>query len=154
MGPGQFSALPLLDMENSIRVSSVLFDWFSNPLASCCPSGKVPSKKNSTTLFYHHNEETEKRIPCEYAIRFTPLGFIYDQDNVENDLPKFNSSTYGGVAAIDHEIANHTVFGGSLAYTRAHLHWSRKQGHADVDTAYLAPYVLFDTGVIYTIRRK
>jgi outer membrane autotransporter protein len=42
------------------------------------------------------------------------------------------------------------VFGGALAYTYSHVHWSRKQGHADNESAYLAPYVSFDNGDFYS----
>jgi autotransporter-associated beta strand protein len=99
MGPGQFGALPILDMENNIRISNTFFDWFD--LANCCEL-QVEEKPKKRTSHFRRKENRGTTAYPQFNIRFTPIGFVYSQTKTEDDLPKFNTSTQpvGGVSRL------------------------------------------------------
>ena len=140
--PVPFAAFPLVELENNYNVSSTFLGLQIKRNAPCCEGVETTTN-----------------------IWLTPIGFIYTQDN-QHETPGFNDHTYGVSTGVDGLVVDELSIGMGIGYTHTHLNWNWGRGKANVNSAYLGPYLKYTyedfyldflvlgTGNFYDISRR
>ncbi|HEV3270301.1 MAG TPA: autotransporter domain-containing protein [Candidatus Rhabdochlamydia sp.] len=123
--PSLFGALPLMELENNFNIVNAFF---------------VTGVGQRSYCYIDMNEPT--------SIWINPLGFIYSQKG-RQEAPGFTAHTYGVVGGMDHLFSDHWSIGLGLGYSHEQLHWKHQVGKAHANSAYLGPYLKYDSEYFY-----
>ncbi|PWU14784.1 MAG: hypothetical protein C5B45_03910 [Chlamydiae bacterium] len=123
--PSPFGALPLMELENNFNIANAFF---------------VSGIGQRSYCYIDMNEPT--------SIWINPLGFVYSQEG-RQEAPGFTAHTYGVVGGVDHLFSDHWSIGLGVGYSHEQLHWKHQVGKARANSAYLGPYLKFDSEYFY-----
>ena len=124
--PSLFGTLPLMELENNFNIANTFFVLGVGQRSYC---------------YIDMNEPT--------SIWINPLGFIYSQEG-RQEAPGFTAHTYGVVSGIDHLFSDHWGIGLGIGYSHEQLHWKHQAGKARANSAYLGPYLKYDSEYFYS----
>ncbi len=115
MQPSQFTALALMQENNTLDVNSGLFNHIESLQPYCAP------KKRGINLWV------------------LPFGTWQKQAH-HHQNPGYRSTTPGVLLGLDGFATNNLLLGGFLGYSHSHLKWTEKSGSAHQDTGYASLY--------------
>ena len=124
--PSLFGTLPLMELENNFNIANTFFVLGVGQRSYC---------------YIDMNEPT--------SIWINPLGFIYSQEG-RQEAPGFTAHTYGVVSGIDHLFSDHWGIGLGIGYSHEQLHWKHQAGKSRANSAYLGPYLKYDSEYFYS----
>ena len=160
VSPLIYGALPLVNLQNDIRMSHLLKKQYRNiqnaklqNLRGIKRQSLRRKKIRNLKKNKYGNRQAERRRELKTASFYSlnpttlwvePIFFAYNQESSNGSLidegqPAFSAYTYGSGFGYGHIFADHWMINVGGGYTRTNITWVRGMGHGSFNTLYFAP---------------